>query len=76
MRDSYKIDDLVRAAVVRAMHAAKGNKEEARKLLGISRTSLYRKLGVYSITAKEYMGVEGLHGYVDILADRLRIYDD
>ncbi|MFT7677847.1 MAG: transcriptional regulator with GAF, ATPase, and Fis domain [Planctomycetota bacterium] len=41
---SFKLEDMERAAVRRALEAAGGKKEQAAKLLGISRAGLYTKL--------------------------------
>ena len=42
--DSFKLDALEKDALVRALHAAHGNKSKAAELLGVSRKRLYRML--------------------------------
>jgi len=42
--DPLKLDDVERAAIVRALAAAGGRKDRAARLLGISRAGLYAKL--------------------------------
>ncbi|MCP3915516.1 MAG: tetratricopeptide repeat protein [bacterium] len=44
MPASFRIEDVERAAVARALEATGGNKDRAAKLLGISRAGLYKKL--------------------------------
>ena len=44
MPASYRLEDVERAAIVRALEAAGQNKERAARLLGISRAGLYKKL--------------------------------
>ena len=42
--EPLKLDDVERAAIVRALAAAAGRKDRAARLLGISRAGLYAKL--------------------------------
>lgn len=53
MRD-YSLAKVERAAIVRALIEAGGVKEKAYRLLGIGRSTLYRKLRAYEITEAEY----------------------
>lgn len=46
---SYTLRDLEREYVRRVMEAASGNKTEAAKILGVDRTTLYRKLEEYKV---------------------------
>ena len=45
--ESFKLDALEKDALVRALHAAHGNKSKAAELLGVSRKRLYRMLHDY-----------------------------
>ena len=45
--DHFKLDTLEKDALVRALHAAHGNKSKAAELLGVSRKRLYRMLNDY-----------------------------
>ena len=45
--ESFKLDALEKDALVRALHAAHGNKSKAAELLGVSRKRLYRMLSDY-----------------------------
>ncbi len=47
--DSFKLDALEKDALIRALHAAHGNKSKAADLLGVSRKRLYRMLHDYGI---------------------------
>jgi transcriptional regulator with PAS, ATPase and Fis domain len=46
---SYTLRDLEREYVMRVMETASGNKTEAAKILGVDRTTLYRKLEEYKV---------------------------
>ena len=45
----YTLRELEREYVIRVMESTKGNKSEAAKILGVDRTTLYRKLEEYKI---------------------------
>jgi DNA-binding NtrC family response regulator len=45
--ENFKLDTLEKDALVRALHAAHGNKSKAAELLGVSRKRLYRMLNDY-----------------------------
>ena len=45
--ESFKLDTLEKDALLRALHAAHGNKSKAAELLGVSRKRLYRMLHDY-----------------------------
>jgi DNA-binding NtrC family response regulator len=49
--DSTDLEVLERRAIERVMHDANGNKAEASRMLGISRTGLYGRLGKYGVEA-------------------------
>jgi two-component system response regulator PilR (NtrC family)/two-component system response regulator HydG len=46
---SYTLRDLEREYVMRVMETASGNKTEAARILGVDRTTLYRKLEEYKV---------------------------
>ena len=41
---SFRLEDVERTTIARALEATKNNKERAARLLGISRAGLYKKL--------------------------------
>jgi DNA-binding NtrC family response regulator len=49
----FKLDDLEKDALMRALQVAHGNKSKAAELLGISRKRLYRMLNDYGFESKE-----------------------
>jgi DNA-binding NtrC family response regulator len=46
---AYTLRDLEREYVMRVMESASGNKTEAARILGVDRTTLYRKLEEYKV---------------------------
>jgi DNA-binding NtrC family response regulator len=46
---SYTLKDLEKEYIMRVMGIAGGNKTEAAKILGVDRTTLYRKLEEYKL---------------------------
>lgn len=50
-----RIDWAVRAEIVRTLTEVKGNRSKAAKLLGCSRETLFRYIGVFKIEREEYM---------------------
>ncbi|HXV81137.1 MAG TPA: helix-turn-helix domain-containing protein, partial [Candidatus Binatia bacterium] len=48
---SYTLKDLERDYIMRVMETTNGNKTEAAKILGVDRTTLYRKLEEYKVTS-------------------------
>jgi DNA-binding NtrC family response regulator len=46
---SYTLKDLEKEYIMRAMETVGGNKTEAAKILGVDRTTLYRKLEEYKL---------------------------
>ncbi len=47
----YTLRDLEREYIARVMESTNGNKTEAAKILGVDRTTLYRKLDEYKVKA-------------------------
>ncbi len=47
---TYKLANVERAAIVRALGKTEGNKRACAKLLGIGKTTLYRKMDLYRIS--------------------------
>ena len=47
--DILPLDEVVRRAIIKALKATKGNISEAARVLGISRSKLYRKLEKYNL---------------------------
>jgi DNA-binding NtrC family response regulator len=47
----YTLHELERDYIQRVMEITKGNKTEAARILGVDRTTLYRKLEEYKVTA-------------------------
>ena len=43
------LEDLIKAAILRALRVTKGDRTMAANLLGIGRTTLYRKLKEYGM---------------------------
>jgi len=46
----YTLYELEREYIKRVMESTKGNKTEAARILGVDRTTLYRKLEEYKVT--------------------------
>lgn len=52
--NEYSLAAAERAAIIRAMIHAGGVKEKAYRLLGVGRSTLYRKLREHNIVPEEY----------------------
>lgn len=53
VRVGATLKEVERAIVARTLTAVKGNKKEAARLLGISRSSLYAKLARYGLRPRD-----------------------
>lgn len=51
LQQSASLEDTERLAIVRAVHSAHGNLAQAARALGVSRSTLYRKLQLYRLEA-------------------------
>lgn len=54
-QEPYTLDFAERKAIIRALLKTNGNRREACRLLGIGKTTLYRKISDYGLT-NEYIG--------------------